>query len=338
MHVDYYLPPNTPLPDVAAAARRVRELGYDGLFTAETAHEPFIPLAMASVASPELTIGTAIAVAFPRSPMVTAQVAWDLAATSQGRFILGLGTQIKPHIVRRFSVEWTTATSRMRDYIDSLRAIWHSFQTGEPLRFDSEEYRFSLITPFFNPGPIDHPEVPVAIAGVGPNLARLAGERCQGYFVHSFHTVPYIDEVVIPNVASGAASAGRTVDDIGLISAVFVVTGRDEQEMAAAMAAAKQQIAFYASTPSYRVVLETHGWDFGDELSRRSRRGEWDRMAEVIPDEVVETIGIVAEPGRVGQAIKDRYQGRFSRIGYYTLDGGLPLSDEELAAMVASTR
>ncbi|MDX1448791.1 MAG: TIGR03617 family F420-dependent LLM class oxidoreductase [Acidimicrobiia bacterium] len=337
MHVDYYLPPDTPLAAVADEARRISEIGYDGFFTAETAHDPFIPLAMASVAAPRLTLGTAIAVAFPRSPMVTAQVAWDLARLSDGRFILGLGTQVKPHIVRRFGMEWTTATARMRDYIDALRAIWESFQTGSALRFESDEYRLSLITPFFNPGPIDHPEVPVAIAGVGPGLSHLAGERCQGFHVHPFHTVKYLDEVVIPNVAAGAESTGRDPGDVELISTVFVITGRDEAEMAKAMAAAKQQISFYASTPSYRVVLETHGWDFGDELNRMSRRGEWDRMADVVPDEVVSTIGVVAEPDRVGEAIKERYQGRIGRIGYYTLDGAPQLSDDELAAMVAAT-
>lgn len=338
MDVDYYLPPATPLGDVAAQARWAKEIGYDGFFTAETSHDPFIPLALASSAEPSLTLGTGIAVAFPRSPMVTAQVAWDLAALSNGKFMLGLGTQVKPHIVRRFGMEWTTASGRLGDYIDALRAIWHSFQTGEPLRFDSDEYRFSLITPFFNPGPIDHPEIPIAIAGVGPGLAQLAGERCQAYFVHSFHTIRYIDEVVLPNIAEGAARTGRSVDDVDLVTAAFVVTGRDEAEMATSMRAVKQQIAFYASTPTYRIVLDTHGWDFGDTLNRMSRRGEWDRMADVVPDEVVAEIGVVAEPDNVGQAIKDRFGGRLARTGFYTLAGEMPFSDEQLASMVASVR
>jgi probable F420-dependent oxidoreductase len=338
MYVDFYLPPATPVARVAETARWAVEIGFDGFFTAETAHDPFIPLALASTAVPELTIGTAIAVAFPRSPMVTAQVAWDLAAVSQGRFILGLGTQVKPHIVRRFGMEWTTATARLRDYIDALRAIWGSFQSGEPLRFESDEYRFSMITPFFNPGPISRPDVPIAIAGVGPRLAQLAGERCQGFYVHAFHTVRYLDEVVIPNIAEGAARVGRSADDVELIAAPFVVTGRDEAEMAASMAAAKQQIAFYASTPSYRIVLDTHGWDFGQELNRMSRRGQWESMGAVVPDEVVAEIGVVAEPGRVGQAIKDRFGDRVTRTGCYTLDGTPALSDSDLAAVVAATR
>lgn len=338
MKIDYYLPPATPLPAVAQQARWASGIGYDGFFTAETSHDPFIPLALASTAVPGLTLGTGIAVAFPRSPMVTAQVAWDLAALSGGRFMLGLGTQVKPHIVRRFGMEWTSATGRLRDYIDALRAIWASFQTGEPLRFDSDEYRFSLITPFFDPGPIEHPDIPIAIAGVGPRLAQLAGERCQAYFVHSFHTVRYIDEVVVPNIAEGAARTGRSVDDVELVTAAFIVTGRDEAEMATSMRAAKQQIAFYASTPTYRIVLDTHGWDFGDTLNRMSRRGEWDTMADVVPDEVVAEIGIVAEPDRVGQAIKDRFGGRLARTGFYTLDGAPPFADDQLAQMVAATR
>jgi len=337
MKVDYYLPPSTTAREVADVARWAAELGYDGLFSAETAHDPFIPLALAAQAAPTLTLGTAIAVAFPRSPMVTAQVAWDLAAMTDGRFILGLGTQVKPHIVRRFAVAWTTASGRLRDYIDALRAIWSSFQTGEALRFHSEEYRLTLMTPFFNPGPIDQPDIPIAIAGVGPHLARLAGERCQGFHVHPFHTVRYLDDVVLPNIAAGAADLGRQPADIELISTVFVVTGRDEAEMRTAMAVAKQQIAFYASTPTYRIVLETHGWDFGERLNAMSRRGEWESMAAVIPDEVVGEVGIVAEPDEVGPAIKARYGDRLARIGYYTLDGSPRLDDAELATMVAAS-
>jgi alkanesulfonate monooxygenase SsuD/methylene tetrahydromethanopterin reductase-like flavin-dependent oxidoreductase (luciferase family) len=166
----------------------------------------------------------------------------------------------------------------------------------------------------------------------------LAGERCQGFYVHAFHTVRYLDEVVIPNIAEGAARVGRSADDVELIAAPFVVTGRDDAEMAASMAAAKQQIAFYASTPSYRIVLDTHGWDFGEELNRMSRRGQWESMGSVVPDEVVAEIGVVAEPARVGQAIKDRFGNRVTRTGYYTLDGTPALSDSDLAAVVAATR
>jgi len=338
MNVDYYLPADAAPASAGEMAHRAADLGYDGFFTAETAHDPFLPLALASAADDGLTLGTAIAVAFPRSPMVVAQTSWDLAAMSGGRFVLGLGTQVKPHVVRRFSTPWTTASSRLRDYVDALRAIWRSFQTGEPLRFESEEYRFSLLTPFFDPGPIDHPEVPVAIAGVGPHLARLAGERCEGFHVHPFHTVRYLDEVVLPNIAAGAAGHGRSLDDVELISTVFVVTGRDDDEMARSRRAARAQIAFYASTPTYRVVLDAHGWDFGPTLTGLSRRGAWRELADALPDEVVDEVAVVAEPDRVGEAIRKRYGSQVGRMGYYTLDGGPHLTDAQLSAMIAATK
>ena len=213
MKVDYYFDPKSGLGGAPAAAAQAQRLGYDGFFTAETSHEPFFPLVMSTQTAPGMDLGTAIAVAFPRSPMTVAQVAWDLADLSDGRFILGLGTQVKAHIVRRFSGEWMSPGPRMRDYIASLRAIWNTFQTGEPLKYQGEFYSFSLMTPFFNPGPIDFPNVAVAIAGVGPYMAKLAGEVCQGFHVHPFHTVRYLDEVVLPRMSEGAAGrwphAGR---------------------------------------------------------------------------------------------------------------------------------
>lgn len=337
MKVDYYFPPGPPA-GASAAAVRALGLGFDGFFTAETGHEPFIPLALASQVASSLDLGTAIAVAFPRSPMVTAQVAWDLAALSAGRFTLGLGTQVKAHVTRRFSTDWTSPGPRLRDYVLALRAIWDCFQTGGPLSFESEHYRFSLMTPFFTPGPIEHPTIPVAIAGVGPYLSRMAGEICDGFHVHPFHTVKYLDEVVLANMVEGATSAGRALDDIIRISTVFVVTGRDSAEMASAMTATKQQIAFYASTPSYRVVLDTHGWDFGPTLSMMSRRGEWDRMADVIPDEVVHEVAVVGAPDEIGPLIRARYGNRIQRVGFYNLVGTPLLDDDDLAGLVADIK
>ncbi len=337
MYVDYYFPPSFPNAAPAAATRAAR-LGYDGFFSAETSHEPFAPLFLANQAEPQLDLGTAIAVAFPRSPMVTAQVAWDLAAVSGGKFLLGLGTQVKAHITRRFSTEWSHPGPRLREYIAALRAIWDTWQNGTPLRFKGDFYQFTLMTPFFNPGPIDHPDVPVYIAGVGPYLARLAGEACQGFHVHPFHTVKYLDEVVLPNIAEGAARAGRSIDDVVRVATVFVVTGHDESEIAAQMRPVKQQIAFYASTPSYRVVLDTHGWDFGDTLNAMSRRGEWDAMADVVPDEVVHEVGVVAPIDELGAAMKAKYGDRLQRVGYYTLGGEAALTDDEWAAVIDQTK
>lgn len=337
MKVDYYFPPQPPLAAIDAA-RRAAGLGYDGFFSAETRHDPFLPLGFAAQAAPGLDLGTAIAVAFPRSPMVIAQTAWDLAAMSQGRFILGLGTQVRAHMIRRFSGTWEAPAERLGEYVQALRAIWSAFQTGERLSFKGDHYSFSLMTPFFDPGPISHPDIPIAIAGVGPGLSRLAGEACDGFHVHPFHTVKYLDEVVIPNVREGARGAGRDAALVDLISTVFVVTGRDEAEMEMMASAVKQQISFYASTPSYRPVLDAHGWDFGDRLNRMSRRGEWEAMAEVIPDEVLAEVAVVAAPERVGEAIRERYAGRLRRVGFYSLAGTLEMADEDWAAMIAATK
>jgi probable F420-dependent oxidoreductase len=296
-----------------------------------------MPLAAAGLVEPTLELGTGIAVAFPRSPMVTAQAAWDLAALSRGRFILGLGTQIRAHIVHRFGVEWTSAAGRMRDYIGALRAIWRSFATGDPLRYRSDHYRLSLLTPFFSPSPMEWSDIPIAIAGVGPGLSRLAGEVCDGFHVHPFHTVRYLDEVVIPNIRAGAEEAGRSAGDVDLISTVFVVTGRDAAEMRQMREVARSQIAFYASTPSYRAMLDVHGWDFGDELNALSRRGAWDEMARLIPDDVVQQVAVEAPVDELGAAIKARYGGRLTRVGYYAIADATGLRDEDLARIVADT-
>lgn len=338
MKVDYYFPPVMPPPLAATAAERAAALGYDGFFTAETSHDPFLPLVLANRATPTLDLGTAIAVAFARSPMVMAYTAWDLAAMSEGKFMLGLGTQVKGHIVRRFAGEWLPPGPRMRDYLLALRAIFRTWQEGVPLRHEGEFYRLSLMTPFFNPGPITHPEVPLAIAGVGPYMARLAGELCQGFHVHPFHTVRYLDEVVLPNLSKGAGTAGRKVADLEVITTVFVVTGHNQAEIEQAMLPVKSQIAFYASTPNYAAVLETHGWDIGEKLNALSRRGNWDEMAALITDDVVDEVAVIAPIDQLGERIKQRYGDRVQRVGYYTLDGGHSWSEEEWSHLISSTR
>ncbi len=337
MKIDFYCPPDQALEARTTAGYAAR-LGCDGFFTAETNHDPFLPLALAATEAPSLDLGTAIAVAFPRSPMVTAMVSWDLARMSGGKFILGLGTQVKAHITRRFSTPWDSPGPRLRDYILSLRAIWDTWQTGAPLDHKGEFYRFSLMTPFFDPGKNEHPDVPVAIAGVGPYLSRLAGELCDGFHVHPFHTVAYLDEVVLPAIAAGARSAGRTVDDCQRISTVFVVTGTSDEEMAAMMRAVKQQIAFYASTPSYRPVLEASGWDFGPQLTAMSKRGQWAEMAEVISDEVVAEVGVVAPVDELGPAIRRRYGDRIQRLGLYNLAGYDSFDEDVVRQVLADLR
>lgn len=334
MKVDYYYPPGPP-ELAAAAAREAADLGYDGFFTAETQYDPFLPITQAASAAPGLEFGTAIAVAFPRSPTVMAMLAWDLARQTDGKFMLGLGTQVRGHIVRRFSSLWGKPAPQLREYIEAMRAVWDSWQNGVPLRYDGEYYKLSLMTPFFNPGPISHPDVPVYIAGVGPYLSQLAGELCQGFHVHPFHTVKYLDDVVLPQMEMAAAKAGRALDDVERVTTVFVMTGRDQAEVEASMEPVRGQIAFYASTPSYRPVLEASGWDFGPKLSALSKKGAWDEMPAVVPDEAVEQVGVVAPIDDLASAIKSRYGDRVQRVGFYALGSVLQTDNDALAQVMA---
>jgi len=306
------------LNTAALLARAVEDYGFDGLWTPEIAHDPFLPLTHAASATSKINIGTAIAVAFPRSPMIVANIAWDLAAQSSGRFILGLGTQIEIHITKRFSTPWSAPVSRLREYIESLRAIWQCWQTGERLRYKGEHYQFTLMTPFFSPGPIQHPDIPIYIAGVNEKLCQLAGELCQGFHVHPFHTVRYLKEQIIPNIEIGTQNAGRIRADISLSCAIFVVPARDEREAQANAAPVKSQIAFYASTPSYAPVLDLHGWgDVRTDLSKMARSGQWDKMGDVIDDSMLNEFAIIAAPEHLAQQVKARYDGLLDRVGYY---------------------
>jgi probable F420-dependent oxidoreductase len=216
-----------------------------------------------------------------------------------------------------------------------MRAVWDCWQNGTPLRYDGEFYQLSLMTPFFNPGPISHPDLPVYIAGVGPHLSALAGEICDGFHVHPFHTVPYLDEVVLPNMSQAAGTAGRSMDDIEVVTTVFVMTGKDEGEIEAAKAPVRQQISFYASTPSYRSVLEASGWDFGEKLHAMSKRGEWDKMSEAVPDEALEGVGVIAPIDGLAAAIKKRYGPRVQRVGFYTIGSALYDDRDALRKVIA---
>jgi len=339
MKVDYYLPPTAGATGAPSQVAKAAAAGFDGVFTADTGHEPFLPIAAGAAAGPGLEFGTAIAVAFPRSPMVTAMTAWDLQAMTGGRFLLGLGTQVRGHIVRRFSTEWGSPGPRLREYVGALHAIWETFREGVPLRFDGDFYRFSLMTPFFNPGPIPHPDPKVFISAVGPYNCRLVGELCDGIHIHPFHTVGYLRDHVVPLVAEGAALAGRSVTDIQFASTVICVTGADDEAMASSFAAAREQIAFYASTPSYRAVLESEGWDVGPELSALGARQRWDEMTRLVSDEMVERVAVVAPLDRLGDAIRARYEGVLDRVGHYTLGGSLDhLGPEAWANLVEDTR
>ncbi|MYB44515.1 MAG: TIGR03617 family F420-dependent LLM class oxidoreductase [Acidimicrobiia bacterium] len=338
MKIDYYLE-DCPLGAVAEQAARAGAIGFDGIFTADTSHDPFLRVMAATSAAPDVEVGTSVAVAFARSPMVVAQTAWDLASLTGGRFLLGLGTQVKPHIERRFSMSWDRPAERMAEFIGSLRAIWDTWQNGTRLRFRGEHYSFSLMTPFFDPGAIARPDVPVHIAGVGPRMSRLAGEMCDGYHVHPFHTVRYLREVTLPAMRAGARAAGRSLDQVEMVSSVMVVTGRDESQIEESRLGVRRQIAFYASTPAYSRVLDAHGWDFGPALATLARRGRWGEMADLIPDEVVAEIAVEAPVNQLGSAISARYEGVLDRVGCYSMGDAISsITDEEWATVLAQVR
>ncbi|MCI0710015.1 MAG: TIGR03617 family F420-dependent LLM class oxidoreductase [Chloroflexi bacterium] len=310
MHDDLNVIPNI--------ARELEERGVDAMWTPETAHNPFLPLTLAAYVTEKLEVGTAIAVAFPTSPMKMAYIAWDLAAQSRGRFILGLGTQVKAHIVRRFSSEWGSPGPRLKDYILAMRAIWDAWQNNGQLRYEGEFYKHTLMTPFFQPSPIEHPGIPVYIAGVNSYLCQLAGEICQGFHVHPFHTTGYLRDVIVTNVEEGAQRTGRSRADVNLTCAIFVVTGETEKDIENDVAAVKSQIAFYASTPSYRPVLEHHGMgDLQDKLSIMAREGRWFEMHEAISDDLLDKVAVVATHDDLAHKVKERYEGLLDRVGYY---------------------
>lgn len=316
MKVDYYLPMSR-LPESATHAGLAARRGFDGLFSADASHEPFLPLVAAAAVAPGLELGTAIAVAFARSPMTVAYAAWDLADLTGGRFLLGLGTQVRAHITRRFGMPWSSPGPRMREYIAALRTIWSAWDEGTSVRFRGDHYQFTLMTPFFSPGSLDGLRVPVYIAGVGEYMCRLAGEVCDGFHVHPFHTRRYLEEVILTNMAEGAAAAGRSVSDVDRASSIMVATGRDDDELAEAADALRLQIAFYASTPAYRPVLDLHGWDVGEALTAMSKRGRWAEMGAVITDDILNEVAIVAPLEEVGDRVRERYDGLLDRVGFY---------------------
>ncbi len=303
---------------MASSARRAEELGFAGLMTAEASHEPYLPLMLAAEHTERIDLLTGIALAFTRSPMTTAYTAWDLQRYTKGRFILGLGTQIKAHNEKRFSVPWDRPGPRLRDLVLSLRAIWDCWQNGGRLRHEGEFYKFSLMTPFFNPGPQEHPGVPVYIAGVNPYMCRLAGELCDGFHVHPIHTVKYLTEVVRPLVAEGAARSGRDPAEVKYVSGCFVVFADSDEERERWTGVTKQQIAFYASTPAYKSILAVHGWEeLGPRLTELSKAGKWEDMASLVSDEMLSVMAVIGRRDEIAAKLIGKYSGLLDRITLY---------------------
>ncbi len=327
----------TDIPSIAAQARRLEELGFDGLTAPEAGHDPFLPLVIAAEHTKTIALGTNVAIAFPRSPMITAQLAWDLQQLSGGRFHLGLGTQVQAHVERRYAATWTGAPGpRLREYLECLHAIWKTFQTGERPGFKGEHYQFTLMNPFFNPGPIEHSAMHVDLAAVNPYMARLAGEMAQGLRLHPIATFRFAQEVVLPAIRSGAEKAGRDPSEIEMIGAPFLAIAKDASGLEAAKAALKQHIAFYASTPTYHSVLEFHGWEeVGSELHRMSREGRWKEMPNAISDEMLDEWAIVGTCDEFASRMIDRCSEVFTTV-LLDLDPGLR-SDEDWVAKTVST-
>jgi probable F420-dependent oxidoreductase len=315
--------------NIADEARRVEEMGYDGATTPEAGHDPYLPLAIAAEHTERISLGTNVAISFPRSPMVTAQLAWDLQALSGGRFKLGLGTQVKGHNERRYAAPWTGAPGpRMRDYVQCLQAIFASFQEpAKPTYFQGDHYQFTMIPPFFNPGPIEHPHVPIYLAAVNPYMARLAGELCDGLRVHPISTFSHNREVLNPAIEKGAAKTGRTRADLDVVGCPFLAVSKDQAGLEKAKAAVKQRISFYASTRTYHAVLDFHGWtEVGSQLHKLSVEGKWLEMPKLITDEMLEEFAIVAVGDDLGPKLKERSQGIFDTI---LLDGAPALMSDE---------
>ena len=312
---------STGIDDVEGTARDLEARGYAGVWASEADHDPFLPLLTAGLATERLQVGTAIAVAFARSPMTLAMTSHDLQRYTRGRFVLGLGSQVKPHVERRFSMPWSPPVERMREYVAALRAIWSAWQDGTRLRFQGEHYRHTLMTPMFSPQPHEWGAPPVHLAAVGPGMTRLAGEVADGLLAHGFTTARYLRERTLPVLAEGLAAAGRSREEVSVSLPGFVVTGRSDAERAEAAAAVKATIAFYGSTPAYRPVLELHGWDsLADELHALSvsrREDKWTAMRDLVDDEVLSTFAVVGEPHEVGPAVRERFDGLVDRFSVY---------------------
>ena len=306
-------------PDgIAAQAKKAEESGYDGVWSAETNHDPFLPIAVGAAATEKLEFGTGIAVAFARNPMTLAVLANDLQLLTKGRFMLGMGSQIKPHITKRFSMPWSHPAPRMRELILAIRAIWKTWETGEPLAFRGEFYTHTLMTPFFDPGPNPFGNPKILLAAVGELMTEVAGEVGDGFLVHGFSTERYLREVSLPALERGAAKAGKTRLDLTVSYPGFVVTGPDEQSTEAAAKGVREQIAFYGSTPAYRPVLDLHGWgDLQPELNTLSKRGEWVKMGELIDDDILNAFAVVAPLDKVATEVRNRFEGLVDRFSFY---------------------
>lgn len=312
MYFDAVIHP-VSLKDVPRFSQEAQAIGFDALWVTETKHDPFLQAALISEHTDLISFGTSVAIAFARSPTTIAYSAWDLAQASRGRFILGLGTQVKAHIVRRFGMPWPdSVVGKLREQILAIRMLWKTWQSGESLRFKGDYFKLSLMSPFFNPGPIEHPHIPIWIAGVNQGLAKLAGELADGFFVHPLHSIEYLTGVLLPAIDSGSLKTGRDRREIQISASVFVSTTEEQTEIL------RNQIGFYASTPSYRSVMKLHGWDdVSAELSNLAGAGQWAKMSELISADMLEQYAVVGTADELPARLISRYSGIVDRLHIY---------------------
>ena len=299
--------------EATAASKNLEDLGYDGAYTFEGPHEPFLPLAAASLATTKLELLTSIAVAFSRNPMTLANLGYDLQLMSQGRFTLGLGSQIKPHIEKRYSMSWSAPAKRMKEMVNAIKAIWGCWHEGADLDFKGEFYQHTLMTPFFNPGKNPYGLPKIYVAGVGPLMTQAAAESGDGFLVHPFHTTKFLQEITFPSIAKGLEAVQKKPFDISV--GVMIATGMNDEDIAKAREACKAQIGFYGSTPAYKLVLEQHGWEgIQPELNSLTKKGLWQDIPNLISDEILESIAVTGTPDEVSNIIFNRYGSIASRI------------------------
>lgn len=324
------------VPNIPRDAALVERLGLDGLVLTETKEDPFVVMAMAATTTTRLDLTTAVAIAFPRSPTVTALTAWTLQRASAGRFVLGLGTQVKGHIERRYGVPWSAPGPWLEDYVGAVRAVWTCWQDRTPLDFHSEHYDLTLMNPLFDPGPIDHRFPPIHLAAVNAHMARLAGRHADAVRPHPICTRRYLAEVLKPAVARGATETGRSPDAIGMVASPLIVTAPTEAALADKVSAVRSRISFYASTRTYRAVFDLHDWgDIGEHLSVLSRQQRWDEMEREVSDEMVHEIAVVATYDDLPAAIVRRYGGLCDRVEF-SIPVATPDDEARLADMVAT--
>lgn len=319
--------PDTPLHigEFASGTQQAEAIGYDAVLVEDTKDDPYQLLALGAAATSTVGVGTSVAMAFPRSPTVTAASAWSLQKLSAGRFELGLGTQVRGHIRRRFGMEWHAPAPWMRDYVGALRAVWNTWQTGQELAYKSERYNLNLMVPLFNPGPIDHPEIPIHLAAIGPNMCALAGELADGVRLHPICTERYIDERVKPAVATGAARTERDIAEVDVCMKALIGTAATDEQLEQVTKTVRARVAFYLSTPAYRRVFELHDWgDLAQQAAALSKDQKWEELAEMLPDEILHTVATIGTHETIVERLRQRYVGRVDRLEF-----SIPVKSDE---------